>query len=117
MLFEKLVRESTNTRLPWIVFLEVSIFSRIGITKAPVLPVPFLALAITLLPRRFLVKRFKKLDYTIEDNGNTLFLDGRRLFEALFNKTHHEFFSLDKVFKIVTFGGSNVLLRVSREER
>jgi len=87
-----------------------------GMTKAPVLPVPFLALAITLLPRRFLVKKFKKLGCTIKDNWNTFFLDGRGLFETLFNKTHHEFFSLDKVFKIVTFGGSNVLLRVSLEE-
>lgn len=38
--------------IPWIIFLDVSVFSRAGIKKDAVFPVPFLALARISLPAK-----------------------------------------------------------------
>lgn len=44
--------QNTQTDIPWMQFLVVSVFSRAGMRKEAVLPVPFLALAKISRPRR-----------------------------------------------------------------
>ncbi len=74
-------------------------------TKAPVLPVPFLALAMTLLPET--LTNFS--NFTGKSNGKTLFLDWRWFFESFFDETHHELLLFDKGFEIISLGVGDIL--------
>ena len=78
--------------------------------KAPVLPVPFLALYSdeNLLQIKFAKAPSKNIS-SHQSNGNTLLLDGRWIFPALLENAHKKFTLQIIVLEAVSFGRSDIL--------